>query len=175
MNITGLTFPLAVRDVPRFESLNPNISVNVLCEGDGEGYVTLYITKERNRPHHVNLFLLEAPTTRVMISGITSGSKTCRDSLPVEHHPQIKPTSVICAYTRSTIRRRSTTAYPSASAISLNAFATPTIKVPKSPLCNSETHGLSFAYLSIWSATLNHSFPRQTTTMMSMPSRQISL
>ena len=51
LNVTGLTFPLAVRDVPRFESLNPNISVNVLCEGDDEGYVPLYITKERNRPH----------------------------------------------------------------------------------------------------------------------------
>ena len=47
LNVTGLTFPLAVRDVPRFE---PNISVNVLCEGDDEGYVPLYITKERNRP-----------------------------------------------------------------------------------------------------------------------------
>ena len=44
LNVTGLTFPLAVRDVPRFESLNPNISANVLCEGDDEGYVPLYIT-----------------------------------------------------------------------------------------------------------------------------------
>jgi len=59
LNVTGLTFPLPVRDVPKFEKLNPTISVNVLCEGNDEGFVPIYISKERNRRHHVNLFLLE--------------------------------------------------------------------------------------------------------------------
>ena len=59
LNISGLTFPLAVRDVPKFEKQNPSISVNVVCRGDESGYVPLYASKERDRPHHVNLFLIE--------------------------------------------------------------------------------------------------------------------
>ena len=39
--------------------LNPDISINVLCKGDEGGYVPLYVSKERNRRHHVNLFLLK--------------------------------------------------------------------------------------------------------------------
>ena len=31
LDISGLTFPLAVKDVPKFERQNPSISVNVLC------------------------------------------------------------------------------------------------------------------------------------------------
>ena len=31
LDISGLTFPLAVKDVPKFEKQNPSISVNVLC------------------------------------------------------------------------------------------------------------------------------------------------
>jgi len=42
LNVTGLTFPLQVRDVPKFEKLNPTISVNALCEGDDDGYVPIY-------------------------------------------------------------------------------------------------------------------------------------
>ena len=45
--------------MPTFEKLNPDISINVLCKGDEGGYVPLYVSKERNRRHHVNLFLLE--------------------------------------------------------------------------------------------------------------------
>jgi len=59
LNISGLTFPLAVKDVPKFDKQNPSISVNVVCRGDESGYVPLYASKERDRPHHVNLFLIE--------------------------------------------------------------------------------------------------------------------
>jgi len=45
--------------VPKFEKQNPSISVNVLCSGDEGGYVSLYVSKERDRPHNVNLFLIE--------------------------------------------------------------------------------------------------------------------
>jgi len=55
LNIAGLTVPLAVKDVPKFEKQNPSISVNVLCSGDESGFVSLYVSKERDRPHHVNL------------------------------------------------------------------------------------------------------------------------
>jgi len=59
LDISGLTFPLAVKDVPKFEKQNLTISVNVLCRGDEGGFVPLHVSKERDRPHHVNLFLIE--------------------------------------------------------------------------------------------------------------------
>ena len=59
LDISGLTFPLAVKDVPKFERQNPTISVNVLCRGDEGGFVPLHVSKEQGRPHHVNLFLVE--------------------------------------------------------------------------------------------------------------------
>jgi len=59
LDISGLAFPLAVKDVPKFEKQNPSISVNVLCSGDEGGFVPLHVSKERDRPHHVNLFLIE--------------------------------------------------------------------------------------------------------------------
>ena len=59
LDLTGLTFPLAVIDVPKFEKQNPLISVNVLCSGDKGGFVPWYVSKERDRHHHVNLFLIE--------------------------------------------------------------------------------------------------------------------
>jgi len=61
LNLTGLTFPLAVKDVPKFERQNPSISVNILCLADQGGFVPLHVSKERDRPHHVNLFLIEGP------------------------------------------------------------------------------------------------------------------
>ena len=61
LNLSGLTFPMPVRDIPKFEKQNPTISINVLCKGDDDGYVPLYVSKERDRRHHVNLFLIEGP------------------------------------------------------------------------------------------------------------------
>jgi len=58
VNTTRLTFPLDVRDVPKFEALSPTISVNVLCTGDEGGYVPLHMSKYRNRTYQINLFLL---------------------------------------------------------------------------------------------------------------------
>jgi len=52
---------MPVKDIPKFEKQNPSVSVNVLCRGDDGGYVPLYVSKERDRLHHVNLFLLEGP------------------------------------------------------------------------------------------------------------------
>jgi len=52
---------VAVKDVPKFEKQNPSISGNVLCGGDVSGFVPLYVSKERERCHHVNLFPIEGP------------------------------------------------------------------------------------------------------------------
>ena len=54
LNITGLNFPLKFSDTPKFEILNPTISVNVLVYEYNEVF-TLYASKYRDRNHHVNL------------------------------------------------------------------------------------------------------------------------
>jgi len=61
LNLSGLTFPMPVRDIPKSEKQNPTISINVLCKGDDGGYVPVYVSKERSRRHHANLFLIEGP------------------------------------------------------------------------------------------------------------------
>ena len=61
LNTSGLTFPIPVKDIPKFEKQTPSISINVLCSGDEGGFVPLYVSKERDRLHHVNLFLREGP------------------------------------------------------------------------------------------------------------------
>ena len=60
LNLKGLQFPLKVSDVPKFEKLNPQISVNVNAfENEPVPEVTpLYVSPDRQRPHHVNLLLL---------------------------------------------------------------------------------------------------------------------
>jgi len=55
LNISGLTFPLAVKDIPKFEKQNQSIGVNVLCSGDEAGFVPLYVSKEQVRPQTCQL------------------------------------------------------------------------------------------------------------------------
>ena len=57
MNITGLNFPLKFSDIPKFEILNPTISVNVLVYKNNEVF-SLYASKHRDRKHHVNLLMI---------------------------------------------------------------------------------------------------------------------
>jgi len=54
---TGLSFPLAVKDVAKFERLNEDIAVNVMTF-DGRQPIPLYVTPHRQRNHVVNLLLL---------------------------------------------------------------------------------------------------------------------
>jgi len=57
LNTTNLNFPLALKDILKFEILNPSISVNVLSLNDKD-FCIEYCSPERNRPHHVNFLLL---------------------------------------------------------------------------------------------------------------------
>jgi len=57
LNTSNLSFPLAVKDIPKFENLNRFISVNVLSL-DGKYFCIKYCSPERNRKRHVNLLLL---------------------------------------------------------------------------------------------------------------------
>jgi len=61
LNLSGLAFPMPIHEIQKFEKQNSSISVNVLCKGDDGGYVPLYVSKERDRCHHVNLFLIQGP------------------------------------------------------------------------------------------------------------------
>jgi len=66
LNTSGLTFPIPFKDIPKFEKQHRCISINVRCNGDEGGFVHLYVSKERDRLHHVNLFYLKdqiIPTT----------------------------------------------------------------------------------------------------------------
>ena len=52
---------MPVKNIPKFEKQNPFLSITVLYSGDEGGFVALYVSKERDRRHRVNLFLLEGP------------------------------------------------------------------------------------------------------------------
>jgi len=56
LNTANLNFPLALKDIPKFEIFNPSISVNVISL-DEKDFCIEYCSPERNRPHHV-IFLL---------------------------------------------------------------------------------------------------------------------
>ena len=46
--------------MPKFEDLNPNVSVNILVFGNtNREFCIEYLSPHRNRTHHVNLFLIE--------------------------------------------------------------------------------------------------------------------
>ena len=55
--IEGLQLPLMFSDTPKFENLNPWISVNVLAFENNEVF-PLYVSKHRDRKHHANLLMI---------------------------------------------------------------------------------------------------------------------
>ena len=59
LDYSGLTFPLKIRQIRKFEDQNPHVSINVLYhDPETHTIMPLRVTKHRNRLHHVNLFLL---------------------------------------------------------------------------------------------------------------------
>jgi len=63
LNLTGLTFPLPVKQVAKFESLNPSIAVHCLaCDRDSRSFSIVYLSPEvHKREHTVTLLLLDDP------------------------------------------------------------------------------------------------------------------
>jgi hypothetical protein len=57
LNVDGLSFPLNIKQVKKFENLNPTISVNVFAYDGKVGVYPIHITAHKNR-RHVNLLLL---------------------------------------------------------------------------------------------------------------------
>lgn len=62
LNVKGLTFPMTLNQIERFETLNGNISVNVFGFEASE-IIPLKITKHTNRQKHVNLLLISNKNT----------------------------------------------------------------------------------------------------------------
>jgi len=59
LNFAGLSFPLPLNQISKFETLNPTISVSVLyVDPDERTYFPLRATVYHEREHHVNLLLL---------------------------------------------------------------------------------------------------------------------
>jgi len=63
LNLIGLTFPLPVKQIAKFESLNPTIAVHCLaCDRDCRSFSILYLSPEvHKREHTVTLLLLDDP------------------------------------------------------------------------------------------------------------------
>lgn len=62
LNYTGITFPVKVNDLERFEKLNPHVAVNVFCLRNGHYKHGLDVLRLAYRPHATlvaNLLLLE--------------------------------------------------------------------------------------------------------------------
>jgi len=63
LDVTGLSFPLSVRDVSKFESLNADIAVNVMTFDERQP-IPLYVSPHRDRKHNVHLLLLADENTQ---------------------------------------------------------------------------------------------------------------
>jgi hypothetical protein len=65
INLTGLTFPLSVNEVAKFEKINPNISVNVYAyDEDEQDLIPKHVTKCGKRENHVDLLPLSSKRKR---------------------------------------------------------------------------------------------------------------
>jgi len=62
LNVTGLSFPLPVKDVVKFEKLNPDIAVSVLAYEERE-LIPLYVSPHHDRKHTIPLLLLSDQNT----------------------------------------------------------------------------------------------------------------
>ena len=64
LKFDGIPFPIAVKDIPKFEKQNPTISINVISpDPENRGFSIDYMNPARHRQHHINLLLLHDANT----------------------------------------------------------------------------------------------------------------
>ncbi len=80
-NTGHLKFPLAPKDIAKFEELNPDIAINVLHYDADRVIVPLVHTSHLNRKHEVNLFLLSKE-----IGGVAGNVTAAAASRQYRHH-----------------------------------------------------------------------------------------
>jgi len=109
LNMAGIETPIAISSIPKFESQNVSISVNVMVR-DEKDFVPIYTSKFCNqRPNHVNLLLLSQGDKRhyVLI-------KIFVDSLHIGRITMVKLSSVRIAVIHSQNKAVSTITVPHA-------------------------------------------------------------
>jgi len=60
--MTGISYPVKIKSISKFEDLNPRISVSVFGV-EGKVIVPLRVTRAQRRPHHVNLLMIKGDNT----------------------------------------------------------------------------------------------------------------
>ena len=64
LSFDGISFPVSVKDIRKFEKQNVNISVNVISpDPENRGFSIDYLSPECQRQHHINLLLLHDPNS----------------------------------------------------------------------------------------------------------------
>ena len=58
LNFDGISFPVKIDQIKKFEKQNEEISINVQHVGPGRNLLSLYASEYRGRKHHINLLLL---------------------------------------------------------------------------------------------------------------------
>ena len=59
LNMDGIEYPVSLRDINKFESLNSNISITVLGYDEWDKIYPLRISKHNDRTHKIKLLLIE--------------------------------------------------------------------------------------------------------------------
>ena len=63
LNLDGLTFPLLVKDIPKFEAQNPTIAIHCIAADKDRSFSILYLSPHAHeRRHTITLLLLDHPT-----------------------------------------------------------------------------------------------------------------
>jgi len=66
LNFEGISFPVQIKDIKKFEKENADISVNVLSiNPDNNGFCIEHQSSEHHRPHNVNLLLIHDPQSEL--------------------------------------------------------------------------------------------------------------
>jgi hypothetical protein len=58
LHFDGISFPVKIDQIKKFEKQNEEISINVQHVGPGGNLLSLYASEYRGRKHHINLLLL---------------------------------------------------------------------------------------------------------------------
>jgi len=63
LNLDGLTFPLPVKDIPKFVAQNPTIAIHCIAADKDRSFSILYLSPHAHeRRHTITLLLLDHPT-----------------------------------------------------------------------------------------------------------------
>jgi hypothetical protein len=107
LNTDGIEFPMKIRQIPKFEAQNEHVSVNVLYYDCDDKYIApLYVSKHRDRQHHVNLLLIENEQGDTHYILVTKLSALVRGRS--KHHGKNSFAPTVCTACRTIMCSRNT-------------------------------------------------------------------